>query len=149
MEKMQLGIGLEGELFLLAVLLGCGLGLFYDIFRIFRTAIPHGKVLTFIEDVIFTFVYGFALFTFCTSLTGAVRAFVLAGMLAGSAAEHFTVGNALVFLFRGLFSALRKALSKTFSPMARFITKRADGLRDRFVKKCKNSFWRKKTLKST
>lgn len=36
MEKMQLGIELERELFLLSVVLGCGLGLLYDIFRVFR-----------------------------------------------------------------------------------------------------------------
>ena len=73
MEKMQLGIELERELFLLSVVLGCGLGLLYDIFRVFRVALPHGKILTFFEDIIYTFLYGFALFTFCTGLTGAIR----------------------------------------------------------------------------
>ena len=84
MEKMQLSIELERELFLLSVVLGCGLGLLYDIFRVFRTALPHGKILTFFEDIIYTFLYGFALFTFCTGLTGAIRGFVLVGMLTGS-----------------------------------------------------------------
>jgi len=69
-------ISLHG-LFLLSVVLGCGLGLLYDIFRVFRTALPHGKILTFFEDIIYTFLYGFALFTFCTGLTGAIRGFVL------------------------------------------------------------------------
>ena len=93
MEKMQLSIELERELFLLSVVLGCGLGLLYDIFRVFRTALPHGKILTFFEDIIYTFLYGFALFTFCTGLTGAIRGFVLVGMLTGSVIEHLTVGN--------------------------------------------------------
>ena len=44
MEKMQLSIELERELFLLSVVLGCGLGLLYDIFRVFRAALPHGKI---------------------------------------------------------------------------------------------------------
>ena len=70
MEEMQLGLELERELFLLSVVLGCGLGLLYDIFRVFRAALPHGKILTFFEDIIYTFLYGFALFTFCTGLTG-------------------------------------------------------------------------------
>lgn len=78
---MQLGLELERELFLLSVVLGCGLGLLYDIFRVFRAALPHGKILTFFEDIIYTFLYGFALFTFCTGLTGAIRGFVLVGML--------------------------------------------------------------------
>ena len=62
MEEMQLGLELERELFLLSVVLGCGLGLLYDIFRVFRAALPHGKILTFFEDIIYTFLYGFALF---------------------------------------------------------------------------------------
>ena len=60
MEEMQLGLELERELFLLSVVLGCGLGLLYDIFRVFRVALPHGKILTFFEDIIYTFLYGFA-----------------------------------------------------------------------------------------
>ena len=63
MKEMQLGLELERELFLLSVVLGCGLGLLYDIFRVFRVALPHGKILTFFEDIIYTFLYGFALFT--------------------------------------------------------------------------------------
>ena len=103
MEEMQLGLELERELFLLSVVLGCGLGLLYDIFRVFRAALPHGKILTFFEDIIYTFLYGFALFTFCSG----------------------------------------------FSPVVKYITKRADGFRDCFVKKCKISSLRKKTSKST
>ena len=100
MKEMQLGLELERELFLLSVVLGCGLGLLYDIFRVFRVALPHGKILTFFEDIIYTFLYGFALFTFCTGLTGAIRGFVLVGMLTGSAIEHLTVGNAVISVMR-------------------------------------------------
>lgn len=149
MKEMQLGLELERELFLLSVILGCGLGLLYDIFRVFRAALPHGKILTFFEDIIYTFLYGFALFTFCTGLTGAIRGFVLVGMLTGSVIEHLTVGNAVVSVLRSLFSIIRKLFAKTFSPVVKFITKRADGFRDCFVKKCKISSLRKKTSKST
>lgn len=146
MEKMQLGIELERELFLLAVVLGCGLGLLYDIFRVFRAALPHGKILTFFEDILYTFLYGFALFTFCTGLTGAIRAFVLVGMLMGSLFEHLTVGNAVVFVLRKLFGTVRKLLAKTFSPVVKLITKWTGGLTGGFVKKCKISFKRKKNF---
>lgn len=149
MEEMQLGLELERELFLLSVVLGCGLGLLYDIFRVFRVALPHGKILTFFEDIIYTFLYGFALFTFCTGLTGAIRGFVLVGMLIGSVIEHLTVGNAVVSVLRSLFSVIRKLFAKTFSPVVKFITKRAVGFRECFVKKCKISSLRKKTSKST
>ena len=99
MEEMQLGLELERELFLLSVVLGCGLGLLYDIFRVFRAALPHGKILTFFEDIIYTFLYGFALFTFCTGLTGAIRGFVLVGMLTGSVIIIFTL-TVIVFSIR-------------------------------------------------
>lgn len=114
MEKMQLSIELERELFLLSVVLGCGLGLLYDIFRVFRAALPHGKILTFFEDIIYTFLYGFALFTFCTGLTGAIRGFVLVGMLIGSVIEHLTVGNAVVSVLRSLFRSSENYLLKRF-----------------------------------
>ena len=55
MEKMQLSIELDRELFLLSVVLGCGLGLLYDIFRVFRTALPLGEIVTFFEDSIYSF----------------------------------------------------------------------------------------------
>ena len=119
------------------------------IMQVFRAALPHGKILTFFEDIIYTFLYGFALFTFCTGLTGAIRGFVLVGMLIGSVIEHLTVGNAVVSVLRSLFSIIRKLFAKTFSPVVKFITKRADGFRDCFVKKCKISSLRKKTSKST
>lgn len=114
MEKMQLGIELERELFLLSVVLGHGLGLLYDIFRVFRVALPHGKILTFFEDIIYTFLYGFALFTFCTGLTGAIRGFVLVGMLTGSVIEHLTVGNAVVSVLKSLFRSSENYLLKRF-----------------------------------
>ena len=38
---MQLGLELERELFLLSVVLGHGLGLLYDIFRVFRGRLCH------------------------------------------------------------------------------------------------------------
>ena len=145
MKEMQLGLELEREFFLLSVVLGCGLGLF----RVFRVALPHGKILTFFEDIIYTFLYGFALFTFCTGLTGAIRGFVLVGMLTGSVIEHLTVGNAVVSVLRSLFSIIRKLFAKTFSPVVKFITKRAGGFMNCFVKKCKISSLRKKTSKST
>ena len=114
MEELQLGLELERELFLLSVVLGCGLGLLYDIFRVFRAALPHGKILTFFEDIIYTFLYGFALFTFCTGLTGALRGFVLVGMLTGSVIEHITVGNAVVSVLRSLFRSSENYLLKRF-----------------------------------
>ena len=47
LDKMQLGIELETEFFLLSVLLGGGMGIAYDFFRIIRALIPHNKIMTF------------------------------------------------------------------------------------------------------
>ena len=87
--------------------------------------------------------------SFTHFFTGAIRGFVLVGMLTGSVIEHLTVGNAVVSVLRSLFSIIRKLFAKTFSPVVKFITKRVDGFRDCFVKKCKISSLRKKTSKST
>lgn len=51
---------------------------------------------------------------FAPGLTGAIRGFVLVGMLTGSVIEHLTVGNAVVSVLRSLFSIIRKLFAKTF-----------------------------------
>lgn len=135
MENMQLGLALETEIFLLSVLLGGGMGVVYDFLRVIRALIPHGKIFTFIEDFAYVVLFGFALFTFSTGLTGSVRYFSVVGMILGCIIERFSVGNAVVFVVRKFAEGVR---NKIFSPIFKFITKIAVGIKKRFVKKYSN-----------
>lgn len=144
MDKMQLGISLETHIFLLSVLLGAALGAVYDLLRVFREAVPHNKILLFIEDMIYTLLFAFSLFTFCTGLTGSIRGFTLIGMLLGCLLERFTAGNAVVFIAKKVCGLLRRFLGFLFSPAVKLITKIKGGFFNGFVKKCLNFRVKKK-----
>ena len=110
MEKMQLGLELETEYFLLSVLLGATLGIVWDMVRVFRTLVPHGKILTFIGDFLYCLLFGFAVFTFSTALTGSIRYFTPVGMILGCVIERFSIGNGIVFLIRKFTEFIHKII---------------------------------------
>ena len=131
MEKMQLGLELETQLFLLSVLIGFAMGAVYDIFRMVRIATRSGRILTFVCDVVYTVLFWFVLFTFCTGLTGQIRVFALFGMLTGAVMERLSLGNLAVRAFGRLW---RWLLRKVFGPVKGFITKLIRKIRSLFVK---------------
>ncbi|MBQ7069731.1 MAG: spore cortex biosynthesis protein YabQ [Ruminococcus sp.] len=131
MEKMQLGLELETQLFLLSVLIGFAMGAVYDIFRMVRIATKSGRILTFVCDVVYTVLFWFVLFTFCTGLTGQIRVFALFGMLTGAVMERLSLGNLAVRAFGRLW---RWLLRKIFAPLKGFITKLIRKIRSLFVK---------------
>lgn len=147
MDKMQFGISLETHIFLLSVLLGAALGAAYDLLRVFREAIPHNRILLFIEDMIYTILFAFSLFTFCTGLTGTIRGFTLIGMLLGCLLERFTAGNAVVFTVRKICGLLRRFFGFLFAPAVKLITKIKGVIFNGFVKKCLNFRLKKKKQK--
>ena len=53
------------KLFLICILFGFPIGLFYDIFRIIRIMIPHSSLAAALEDILFFSVYA----VFITSFT--------------------------------------------------------------------------------
>ena len=122
----------ETEIFLFAVLLGAGLGVLFDILRVFRAVVPHGKILTFIEDFLFTLICGFSLFSFSVGLTGQIRWFSIIGMAIGCILEMLTIGGAVVFIVRKFANSIRKFI---IAPVWRFITKLWRKIRSAFVKK--------------
>ena len=131
MEKMQLGLELETQLFLLSVLTGFAMGAVYDIFRMVRMISKSGRILTFVCDVVYTVLFWFVLFTFCTGLTGQIRVFALFGMLTGAVMERLSLGNLLVRAFRRLWKWF---LKRVFGPVKCFITKLIGKIRSLFVK---------------
>ncbi|MGN0601107.1 MAG: spore cortex biosynthesis protein YabQ [Oscillospiraceae bacterium] len=141
---MQLEIAAETELFLLACLLGAGMGIIYDMLRVIRNTISHGKVFLFIEDFAYTILFGFAYFVFCTGLTKGIRGFVFVGMLVGCIIERLTVGNFVVLILSKFFGAIWRFV---FAPITGFISKIAKLFHKRFVKKYLNFYKSKKNGK--
>ena len=130
LEKMQLGIELETEFFLLSILLGGGMGIAYDFFRIIRALIPHNKIMTFIEDLFYVLLFAFALLTFSTGLTGSIRYFTLAGMILGCVIERVAIGNGILFLIRKITAIIRR---KIISPTVDSINKLNTKIKTKFV----------------
>lgn len=131
----------DGRIFLFAAVLGAALGVLYDMFRVLRSVLPHGKAATFFEDVIYMLIFGLVLFIFSTALIGSVRYYSAAGMIVGWIIQRLTIGNAVVFIVRKILLFIRR---KILSPVIGFITKIGRSIKGLFVKKCLNF---KKNLK--
>lgn len=144
MEPMHLEIAAETELFLMACLLGAGMGIIYDFFRVVRNTIKHNKVFVFIEDFIYTLMFGFAFFLFATGLTGGMRGFVLVGMILGCIVERFTVGRGFVLLLTKVMQFVWRVI---FDPIGRIFAKSFSAINKRIVKKHLNFQKSKKNAK--
>ena len=74
------------HLFLLSCLFGIPLGILFDIFRVFRSIIPHGKIAVALEDLLFFGIYG--IFLMCFTVTEARSEFRF----------FYSLGNLLCFV---------------------------------------------------
>lgn len=144
MEPMHLEIAAETELFLLACLLGAGMGIIYDFFRVIRNTVRHNKAFVFVEDFVYTMMFGFAFFLFGTGLTGGMRGFVLVGMILGCIVERFTVGNGFVLLLSKITKFIWKII---FEPLNKIVAKCFKAIHKRIVKKHLKFQKSKKNLK--
>lgn len=103
------------SLFLLSVILGMGIGVFYDVFRTLRIVFPPAakKNAVFAEDIIFMVVSGAAVFLYAAVLCrGQVRFFCIVGTLLGFTLYIATVGSIIVGIFRSAANFITKLLPK-------------------------------------
>lgn len=83
-------------IFAFSCILGAGLGILYDIFRIIRMVINSKSIGIFIEDVIYFILSGVITFIFVLKInSGESRFYILAGEGIGWIAYHLTLGNAI------------------------------------------------------
>lgn len=81
------------SVFLLSCLLGGVLSAFYGFFKILRIAIKFNAVVIAVQDFIFWFISGLAVFLFALwQNDGIVRGYVLAGALIGALIYYLTIG---------------------------------------------------------
>ena len=103
------------SLFLLSVVLGLGIGVFYDVFRVLRIIFPSAakKKAVFAEDMIFMVVSGAAVFVYAALLCrGQVRFFCVIGTFLGFLLYIVTVGSLIVGILRSIASAIAKFFRK-------------------------------------
>ncbi|MBQ8622794.1 MAG: spore cortex biosynthesis protein YabQ [Oscillospiraceae bacterium] len=110
------GTAYELKLLGLSVLLGAVLGSAFDLFRAARLAIKHSDIAVFFEDAVFFFVFGMSFYGFCVSLCGgALRAFVLVGMIIGFTAYILLPGKLISRILAVALKTLVKILKKIMS----------------------------------
>jgi len=82
----------QANTFLIAVLSGIVIGIFYDIFRIIRKIIPHPNWLVQLEDLIYwIIVSAFMFLVLFTNNYGEIRGFALLGAFLGNILYFFTL----------------------------------------------------------
>jgi len=81
------------SVFLLSCLLGGVLSVFYNLFKILRIAVKFSAVTIAVQDFVFWFLSGLAVFMFALwQNDGIVRGYVLAGALIGALVYNLTIG---------------------------------------------------------
>ncbi|MBQ2823184.1 MAG: spore cortex biosynthesis protein YabQ [Oscillospiraceae bacterium] len=104
--------------FLLSVVLGAGLGVVYDVFRVIRIVFPFArkKGAVCVGDIIFMVLCGFAVFLFAAMFCrGEVRFFCIFGAVPGFILYMLTLGNFVTGVFRVIVTAVVKILQKVYS----------------------------------
>lgn len=108
-----MGFAPETVVFLYACLLGVGLGVVFDFFRLLRLIFGGQPFLVFLEDLLFfTLAAGCTLYFSITFCSGWMRIFVLAGEFLGFVIYHFTVGELVIRCLRLICRLLQWLLVK-------------------------------------
>lgn len=159
-RQVNVMIAQQTQVFLIACLIGAGLGAFYDVFRIIRIAVKNPAAIVFLEDALFFAVCALVTFFYMMqSIGGQLRFFIVLGELLGGAIYYFTIGSlvmkiskliirAVKAVFRFIYRVLirpvlillvwlgrkiRKFLSKLMIPFKKFGTKVKFRLKQRQV----------------
>ena len=159
-RQVNVMIAQQTQVFLIACLIGAGLGAFYDVFRIIRIAVKNPAAIVFLEDALFFAVCALVTFFYMMqSIGGQLRFFIVLGELLGGVIYYFTIGSlvmkiskliirAVKAVFRFIYRVLirpvlillvwlgrkiRKFLSKLMIPFKKFGTKVKFRLKQRQV----------------
>ena len=112
----------ECQIFLYSVILGAGLGIVFDVFRVIRAVIPHNSFFVALEDVIFMLIWTFSLVIFSVELSGGnIRFFCFVGTLLGFVIYFFSVGKIVITFIRRISSFIRRLLNAIFGRIYGFL----------------------------
>ena len=142
---MEISVSEQALDFLLACLLGAGLGALYDVFRIIRLAFWHGKLVVAVQDILFWSAAAACTFLFqLVNSDGQIRFYILLGELLGFTVYYFTIG-VLVFhasrfiigLVKRILRFLYRIFIRPFVKLFAFIFQKIKQLFVYVISKCK------------
>lgn len=85
------------QAFLLSLVIGVFIGIFYDLFRILRLSFTENKLVIIVQDILFWSVSAFASFVFVFVVNnGAFRAYLAIGEALGFVVYYFTLGAVVI-----------------------------------------------------
>lgn len=143
---MEISVTEQTLVFLAACAFGAVLGAFYDVFRVFRVAVPCPRVVIFLQDVLYWAVCAVATFLFILCVNGGVvRAFVIGGELIGAVLYYFTIGwlvlrsaKAIIAALRAFFRFVARLIARPFRGLFRLCTPPARKMGSFSKKFCQN-----------
>ena len=125
---MVVSVSFQAYQFVLALAFGVCIGIFYDLFRIFRLIFIPGKIAVFFQDIIFLLLSACATFVFLFQINyGDIRFYLAIGIFGGLLFYYLTIGKA-VFSFVKMIvfyvkSKLRAFYRRVLNPFLKFLTK--------------------------
>lgn len=123
------------EQFLYFLICGVFLGLGYEILRFLRLCLPHGVIVTGIEDTLYLSLCAFILFGFSMEIgNGEFRLLYLISAAVGAAVYFLTVGRLIKMLYSQLIKVFIKIFKMVFCPLKKVFIKIAHILANCFGK---------------
>ena len=123
------------EQFLCFMLCGVFLGLGYEVLRSLRFCLPHGTIVTGIEDTIYLLLCSVILFGFSMEIgNGEFRLLYLVSACIGAAAYFLTLGRLVRWSFSLIVTFIKRILSLLFRPIRKLFVKIAHFLHLHFSK---------------
>jgi len=106
---MHLTVFEQSEIFYFAFVFGIGLGVFYDVFRLFRCLGLNSKTAVFIEDVSFMVLTAGSCSLFAqVTVNGHLRIFTILAHILGLVSYRYSLGLLSGILFKTLEKLLNR-----------------------------------------
>lgn len=106
------------QMYLFLVYLICGsiIGIFFDIFRILRKSFKTTDFITYIEDLIFGFITGiFVLFMIFIFNNGVLRFYIFLAIILGLILYFLTISKIFINISVNILVTIKKFIIKIFS----------------------------------
>ena len=151
---MDVTLASQVQGFVASLVVGALLGLYYDVFRLYRTMVKCEKTHIFFQDVFYFASSALLVFLLARAVNyGEVRFYILLGVAVGWCVYHFTVGLLTIRIFtavihffsRWIFRPLRMLFTAIFHWLAKCAKKVGKFLKNTAVK-LKNRLKRHKKI---
>ncbi len=101
----------QGQIFILFLILGLSIGIFFDLFRALRKTFKTSDFVTCIEDIIFMLLVGILIVNSLILINhGQIRFFIILAMLFGITFYFLTISKVCFIIFQMLMKFFKKIL---------------------------------------